>query len=230
MAVVSINRHRWSNGVEALHDMWYILALFLACQILVRIIRKAWHFPAPAFIGRFLDSNLRRAMQPAAALLRRSGIKAGMRVLETGCGSGAYTLEIARAVGGGGTVFALDIQPRMLDQLRGKLSRMENREIRNVEPVLADAYRLPFDDGALDAVLMITVLQEVPDRRKALDEVLRVLRPGGIVAVTEWLVDPDYPLRSTTVRILREAGFKDIERAGNLWTYTVRGYRERKDG
>ena len=204
----------------------YVLAAFIIYQILIRLIRKVFHFPAPAFIGRFLDSNIRRAMQPPAALIRRSGIQPGMRVLEIGCGSGAYTLEIARAVGATGKVVALDIQPGMLEQLKNKLTRSENTDIRNVEPLLASAYQLPFQNGSFDAAFMITVLQEIPDKWRALAEVRRTLRPGGIVAVTEWLFDPDYPLKQTTLRLLKEAGFENIDSSGNLWTYTVRGYRQ----
>lgn len=165
-------------------------------------------------------------MQPPAALIRRSGIQPGMRVLEIGCGSGAYTLEIARAVGAAGKVVALDIQPGMLEQLKNKLARSENTDIRNIEPLLASAYQLLFQDGSFDATFMITVLQEIPDKGRALAEVRRTLRPGGIVAVTEWLFDPDYPLKQTTLRLLREAGFENIDSSGNLWTYTVRGYRQ----
>lgn len=204
----------------------YVLAAFIIYQILIRLIRKVFHFPAPAFIGRFLDSNIRRAMQPPAALIRRSGIQPGMRVLEIGCGSGAYTLEIARAVGATGKVVALDIQPGMLEQLKNKLTRSENTDIRNVEPLLASACQLPFQNGSFDAAFMITVLQEIPDKWRALAEVRRTLRPGGIVAVTEWLFDPDYPLKQTTLRLLKEAGFGNIDSSGNLWTYTVRGYRQ----
>lgn len=204
----------------------YVLAAFIIYQILIRLIRKVFHFPAPAFIGRFLDSNIRRAMQPQAALIRRSGIQPGMRVLEIGCGSGAYTLEIARAVGATGKAVALDIQPGMLEQLKNKLTRSENTDIRNVEPLLASAYQLPFQNGSFDAAFMITVLQEIPDKWRALAEVRRTLRPGGIVAVTEWLFDPDYPLKQTTLRLLKEAGFGNIDSSGNLWTYTVRGYRQ----
>ncbi len=204
----------------------YVLAAFIIYQILIRLIRKVFHFPAPAFIGRFLDSNIRRAMQPPAALIRRSGIQPGMRVLEIGCGSGAYTLEIARAVGATGKVVALDIQPGMLEQLKNKLTRSENTDIRNVEPLLASACQLPFQNGSFDAAFMITVLQEIPDKWRALAEIRRTLRPGGIVAVTEWLFDPDYPLKQTTLRLLKEAGFGNIDSSGNLWTYTVRGYRQ----
>ena len=49
-----------------------------------------------------------------------------------------------------------------------------------------------------------------------------MLKPGGILAVSELLLDPDYPLRSTTVRIGAEAGFRPEATMGNLWNYTVR--------
>jgi len=78
------------------------------------------------FFGRFLDSDLRRKMQPPETIIVRSGIKPGMKVLEAGCGSGAFTAAVARAVGNGGEVHAHDIQPGMLGQLRRKLTHPEN--------------------------------------------------------------------------------------------------------
>ncbi len=53
-------------------------------------------------------------------------------MLEIGCGSGAYTPLVARAVGEEGGVFALDIQPRMLRQIRRKLDQPENQDICNL--------------------------------------------------------------------------------------------------
>jgi len=199
-----------------------ILGLLLLHQVVMRIVRKLVHFPAPAFIGRFLDSNYRRKLQPPDKIIQRSGITKGMRVLEVGCGSGAYTTFVARAVGEEGKVYALDIQPEMLQQLEHKLAKPENEYIKNIELVNSSAYDLPFDDGSLDLVYMVTVLQEIPDRSKALQQVRRVLKPGGVLAVTEWLVDPDYPWKSTTIRLGREAGFHLDEALGNFWQYTVR--------
>jgi ubiquinone/menaquinone biosynthesis C-methylase UbiE len=199
-----------------------ILGLLLLHQVVMRIVRKLVHFPAPAFIGRGLDSNYRRKLQPPDKIIRRSGIKEGMHVLEVGCGSGAYTTFVARVVGGGGKVYALDIQPEMLQQLQSKLARPENEDIRNIELVNSSAYELPFDDDSLDLVYMVTVLQEIPDRNKTLQQVRRVLKPGGILSVTEWLPDPDYPWKSTTIKIGREAGLVVDEAPGNFWHYTVR--------
>ena len=50
----------------------------------------------------------------------------------------------------------------------------------------------------------------------------RVLKPGGILAVTEFLIDPDYPFISTTIRLGEEVGFVVEAAEGNWWNYTVR--------
>ena len=199
-----------------------ILGVLLVWQAVIRLLRKKFHFPAPAFIGRFLDTDIRRKLQPADKLIQRSGIKQGMRVLEVGCGSGAFVTFVARAVGKTGKVFALDIQPAMLRQLKAKLTRPENRDIKNIKLILGSAHELPFEDNFLDLAYMVTVLQEIPDKDKALREARRVLKPGGILAVTEFLPDPDYPLKSTTIKEGEEAGFILDKALGNFWNYTVR--------
>ena len=191
-------------------------------QIIIRIIRKMSDFPAPAFIGRFLDSDHRRRMQRPDRIIERSGIKEGMNVLEIGCGSGAFTTFVARAVGRKGKVFALDIQQQMLDQLINKLQRPKHCDIDNVELVLSSAYHLPFKDGSLDNVYMVSVFQEIHDKDKTLKEIRRVLKQGGILAISEFLIDPDYPLRKTTVKQGCSQGFKTEAIEGNFFNYTVR--------
>jgi len=215
--------------MTALKVILIVLGAFLLFQVLIRIIRKFYHFPAPAFIGRFLDSNHRRRLQPPDKLIKRSGIRQGMVVMDLGCGSGAFTPFVARAVGEQGKVYAVDIQPAMLKQLERKLARPENQDIKNIELKKASAYELPFGDGAIDLVYMVTVLQEIPDRSRALREISRVLKPGGILAVTEFLPDPDYPWRSTVIKICQREGFILDANLGNLWNYTVR-FRKTSSG
>ena len=208
--------------MTALKVILIVFGAILLWLVLARVHRKLHHFPAPAFIGRFLDSDLRRWLQPPDKLIERSGIKQGMTVIDLGCGSGAFTPFVARTVGEQGKVYAVDIQPAMLQQLERKLAKAENQDIRNIELKQASAYDLPFEDKALDLVYMVTVLQEIPDRGKALREIRRILKPGGILAVTEFLPDPDYPLRLTTIRIGQREGFVLNDNLGNLWNYTVR--------
>jgi len=199
-----------------------ILAFLVLWVTVAKIVRKLRHFPAPAFIGRLLDSGYRRRIQPLEQMVERSGIKKGMKVLDLGCGSGAFTPLVARAVDRNGMVYALDVQPAMLKQLERKLSRPEYRDIKNIKLIEGNAYELPFDDASLDLVYMVTVLQEIPDRNRALAEVKRVLKRGGFLAVTELFPDPDYPWKSTTIKLGEAAGFKVDEVAGNFFNYTVR--------
>jgi ubiquinone/menaquinone biosynthesis C-methylase UbiE len=206
-----------------------IAGVSILWQITVRIVKRLYHSPAPAFIGYALDSDMRRRLQPSDKLIERSGIREGMSVLEVGCGSGAFTTFVARAVGEQGEVTALDIQPAMLEQLERKLKKPENQDVQNIRLYEGGAYELPFEPLSLDLVYMVTVLPEIPDQGRALAEVKRVLKLGGILAVTEFLPDPDYPLSSTTVKRGKKAGF-DVEGVyGNLWNYTVR-FRKPEQG
>jgi ubiquinone/menaquinone biosynthesis C-methylase UbiE len=170
---------------------WVLLGL-LVLHTLARLIRRFVKFPAPAIAVRLLASPWRLKLYPAATLIERSGIREGMHVLELGCGSGAYTPSVARAVGAQGIVAALDIQADMIAQLEAKLRQPENSDIENIETHVHSAYDLPFEDGTFDLVYTIAVLQEIPDKARALMEVHRVLKTGGILAVTELFQDPDW--------------------------------------
>jgi ubiquinone/menaquinone biosynthesis C-methylase UbiE len=144
-----------------------------------------------------------------------------MQVLEIGCGSGAFTTDAARSAGEKGKVFALDIEEKMLAQLRRKLARPENQDINNIELVNKSAYELPFGEDSMDVVFMVTVFQEIPDKDRTLAEVKRVLKPDGLLSITEWFIDPDYPLKSTTIKQVIRTGFKLEKVSGDWWNYTV---------
>lgn len=204
---------------KTLHTM---IQIFILYQIVLRLLRRYLKFPAPTFIGRLLDSNRRRRMQPPELVVERSGAQKGMNILEIGCGSGAYTPWFARAAGEMGRVYALDIQPGMLRQIRRKLEQPENQDLQNLQVVAGSAYELPFEKESLDMVYMVTVFQEIPDKVRALKEIRRVLKRRGILAVTELLPDPDYPWVTTTTRMGKAGGFRIDDVDGNLWNYTVR--------
>ena len=202
--------------------LWRLLTLILLWQAILRIIRRYFKFPAPWLIGRILDSDYRRRLQPPGQLINRSGIQTGMKILEIGPGSGAYTTFAARKVGEKGYVYALDIQPEMLAQLQAKLDLPENRDIHNIDLINRSASDLPFENDSLDVVYMVTVFQEIPGKQQILKEIMRVLKPGGFLAISEFLPDPDYPWMGTTAQMGLKAGFLIDAMEGNLWTYTVR--------
>lgn len=204
-----------------------VFGVFLLYQIVIRIplkiLRRCVLFPTPAFLGYFLDSDLRRLLQPPDEIIQRSGIKEGMQFIDLGCGSGAFAIPMARVVGLHGKLYAIDIQPKMLKQLENKLNKKENSDIKNIiEVINTSAYELPFENDSIDACCMITVLGEIPDRIIALEEVKRILKHGGTLAVTELLIDPHYSLKSTTIRLGNETGFILDRVYGSFLNYTVR--------
>jgi ubiquinone/menaquinone biosynthesis C-methylase UbiE len=192
--------------------------VFVVLHMIVRIIRHFHKFPIPEFLAGVIDNPLRRRMQPPDEMPLRHGIEPGMRVLEVGPGNGRYTVATARRLGEAGRVIAVDIQPKMVKRVR---SRIEAEGIANVEVRVADVYDLPFDNGTFDAAYMIAVIGEIPDLDQAMGEFQRVLRPGGTLAFSELLLDPDYTLASTLVRRARAAGFRLRDKIGNVFYYTL---------
>jgi len=205
----------------------FLLIYQVVVRVLAKTLRKYIAVPAPSFLGVVLDSRLRRKIQPPVDVILRSGVKEGMQVVDLGCGSGTFTLPMARVVGEMGKVFAVDVQPKMLRQLESKLSRDENQLLRGrVRVIEGSAYRLPFEDESIDVCCMVSVLQEIPDRIRALREVKRILKPDGILAVSEFVIDPDYAFPSTTIALGKQGGFAVDEVCGSFWNYTVR-FRKR---
>ena len=86
-----------------------ILGSALFFFLIHRITSKILPAPAEPIVGYLLDSKLRHWLQPPGKVIKRSGIKQGMTIMELGCGNGAYTHLLTRVVGDEGRVLAIDI-------------------------------------------------------------------------------------------------------------------------
>lgn len=127
------------------------------------------------------------------AALDAIGIPSGAVVGDVGAGVGYFTWRMAERVGPEGKVYANDIQPRMLEELRKNLAA---RNLRNVETVLGaeDDPRLPA--AKLDLVLLVDVYHEFSEPRKMLDGIRRSLKPDGRLVLLEYRKeDPRVPIR-----------------------------------
>ncbi|HYW02884.1 MAG TPA: methyltransferase domain-containing protein [Gammaproteobacteria bacterium] len=149
----------------------------------------------------------------------------GDRVLDLGCGEGRHTL--AAAMVGGVVAVGLDRSREDLRTSRRKHGELCNAGVAMDEIGLmaGDALRLPFGDASFDRVICSEVLEHIPDYRAALDEIDRVLRPGGILAVSvprfgpEWvcwcLSEAYHNVEGGHVRIFRYRRLRrDIEDLG----------------
>lgn len=201
--------------------VWLVLSLPLLVVVLhtfVRIIRHFYKFPIPQFLANFIDNPFRRKIQPPAKMPARHGIEPGMLVLEVGPGNGRYTIATARQIGELGKLITIDIEPKMIERVQ---QRAQVEGITNLEAKVADVYNLPFEDGMFDAIYMITVIGEIPEPERAFKEFYRVLSPTGLLAFSEMLTDPDYPLAQTLVRKAGAANFRLKKKIGNFFAYTL---------
>ena len=184
-------------------------------KVLVRL-NQGRGAPCPASLAWLVDNPIRRRYVPL--ILDQVGIRPGERVLELGPGPGAFTVEAALRVGPEGKLIAVDIQPQMIAQVE---QRVRQAGLSNVETHVADAHDLPLEDGSVKRAFLVTVLPEIPDQARALAELYRVIRPDGLLSITEEFFDPDYPFACETIRRVEAAGFSLEQRFGNLWRYTL---------
>lgn len=116
-------------------------------------------------------------------ILAEAGLRPDDEVLDLGAGSGLLSIAAAHEVR---HVTALDISPAICRHLEGKLAA---QQLGNVDVIVADAAGLPLDSGSVDAVISNYCLHHLTDadKQRALQEIARVLRPGGRVVIGDMM-------------------------------------------
>jgi ubiquinone/menaquinone biosynthesis C-methylase UbiE len=100
--------------------------------------------------------------------------------------------------------------------------RRARRRLQAVPVTVAGvAEALPFANDAFDIVLLVTVLGELDDAPAALREVQRVLRPRGVLSISEHLPDPDFRSLTAVRALVGALGFVEAEARGTRWSYTA---------
>jgi len=121
-----------------------------------------------------------------------AGVRRGQRVLDLAAGTGDLAEKFARIVGPDGEVVMTDINEAMLNEGRARL--VNAGVVGNMDYALANAEKLPFDDNSFDCVTIGFGLRNVTHKQFALNEMYRVLRPGGRALVLEFSHPVSQPL------------------------------------
>jgi demethylmenaquinone methyltransferase / 2-methoxy-6-polyprenyl-1,4-benzoquinol methylase len=116
--------------------------------------------------------------------LSLTGLKPGQQALDVAGGTGDLAMGMLRQVGKTGRVVLSDINPSMLNVGRDRL--LDRGFVGNVECLVADAERLPFEDDSFDCLTIGFGLRNVTDKAAALRSMYRVLKPGGQLLVLEF--------------------------------------------
>ncbi len=106
-------------------------------------------------------------------------LEEGQTFLDYGCGTGSFTIPAAKIVGTQGKVYALDYFPRQLEIVKEKSRK---KGLTNIETILSDS-KTGLPDECIDVIWMCDVLHEVKERRAVLEELHRVLRKAGVLAL-----------------------------------------------
>ncbi len=171
----------------------------------------------PYQLSFLLASPLRRFILSPKILADRLNLRKDSQVLEIGPGPSYFSIEIARRIPLG-HLELFDVQKGMLERVRRRIERVG---LNNVGFTQGDAVNLPFKDNEFDVVFLVAVLGEISHKERCLDGIWRILKPSGLLSITEQPGDPD-SLPLPLVRNLAEQhGFRFIVSYGKRRNYTA---------
>jgi len=179
-----------------------------------------------SFDKAFQTQELERLYRQASTFLDTerkfwptSGIVAGKKVLDLGCGSGIITHELAKQVYPG-KVIGLDMSQALLDRGQRAQSDQANREQKiDISFRQGSAYDLPFSEADFDVVYARLLFQHLERPLEALKNILCVLKPGGVVCIVD--IDKDwsslYPEPDSSPRLDQAIIEKQLSQGGDPW-------------
>jgi ubiquinone/menaquinone biosynthesis C-methylase UbiE len=168
-----------------------------------------------------LSFTLRKWLHNPKKILRPH-VRAGMAVLDLGCGPGFFTVEMARLAGKTGKVVAADLQEGMLEKARKKITdaAADDRRADAVTFHLCRADAIGLAER-FDFILVFYILHEVPDQAKFLGEIRSLLKPGGRALLAE----PNFHVSKIdfekSILIMKQAGLAVEPGPGILFSRTV---------
>ena len=168
--------------------------------------------------AQWLEREEREQEERGDLLLRELALKPGMDVMDVGAGTGYYARRIAALVGPKGKVFAIDVQPEMVEMLNRVTKKPE---FANIKPVLGTEKSVTLPEAIADLAIMVDVYHELEFPSEILASISRTLRPGGRVVFVEYRAeDARVPIKAlhkmSEAQIRREA-----EHNGLIWVRTA---------
>ena len=128
---------------------------------------------------------------PPLEVIEILDLQEGMTITDIGSGTGFFALPFARAVGAEGRIRAVDLQAEMVEILRSKLS--DPGAPSNVTCSQGTAHRTGLPDRSCDLAFLGNLWHELDGHGRVLEEVARILRPGGRIAILDWRKNVSQP-------------------------------------
>lgn len=173
--------HQPDHVVESVRDQYAAVARsgLSNDNAAVRAVAEAFGYSEQQLSSLPAESNMGLSCGNPVAV---AALRPGEVVVDLGCGGGLDVILASRQVGSTGKAIGIDMTSEMIDRARAAAAKADTS---NVEFHLATLDRLPLPDNSVDCVISNCVINLVPDKRRALDEIARVLKPGGRVAISD---------------------------------------------
>ncbi|MCM8798441.1 MAG: class I SAM-dependent methyltransferase [Candidatus Omnitrophica bacterium] len=130
-----------------------------------------------------LNSPERKKLFNPRFALKSLGVTSGMYVADVGCGTGFFTFPLSRIVGEEGKVFAIDISPHMLKDVRRLIQK---EKLKNVRVILSKENKIPLESKKVDFCLLASVVHELENPKLFFKELKRILKNNGKLGIIEW--------------------------------------------
>ncbi len=170
----------------------------------------------------WLEREGRDEAEKPEVVLAAMELSPGMTVAEIGAGTGYFSRKIGKVLGPKGKVYAVDIQPKMLDLLKEYAAK---EGVSNIVPVVGTETDPKLPEGSVDRILMVDVYHEFQKPQEMLARIARALAPGGRVILVEYRAEDDSAKhiladhRMSVDQVLAEwlpAGFQLLRRQESL--------------
>jgi predicted methyltransferase len=169
-------------------------------------------FDDTTYWSKVFDDPKRDEWQRPGELIEALAVTPGMIVADIGAGTGYFSKRLSAAVGSGGAVFAVEVEPNLVAHLR---DRAEKEKTANVVPVLASANDPRLPPASVDLALFVDAYHHVDGRRAYLATLRRSLKPSARVAIVEWKPGKQpFGPKEEDHKIARDKVVSEMEAAG----------------
>ncbi len=175
----------------------------------------------------WLERPERETEENVSTLLKNMELRPGESIADIGAGSGYHVIRMAPRVQPGGKLYAVDIQPEMIEYLS---AQAKEKQLSNVVPVLSSNQSVKLKGNSIDKMLLVDVYHEFDFPYEMAVSMLAALKPGGKLFLIEFRAeDPTVPIKNIhkmsekqAVKELTAAGFSFMENKDNLpWQHCL---------
>jgi len=160
------------------------------------------------------EFKIRDFLRPRKKILSEVGLKPGFQVLDYGCGPGSYVVGASELVGKTGKIYALDIHSLAIQRVK---EIIRAKSLKNVETILSDC-KTGLPDKSIDTVFLYDIVHDLSHPSEVLKEIYRVLKPAGILSVSDHHMKEEEIINGVTSGGL----FKLAKKGKKTYTFSVK--------